>query len=402
MSQLVKQLRVFLASPSDVADERQIAIELLENLQYDPAFREKISIDTIAWDKRGTAPPMLANLTPQEAISQGLPLPSDCEIVIVIFWSRIGTPLPPQYTKPDGTYFKSGTEWEYENAITGYEQKGHPLVLLYRRMENVQFSPNDPHAQEKFGQYMSLQNFFNSLVSPDGTIQRGYNQYLTVRDFKEILEGHMRRLLTQLVSEGERDVRPVEPPAPPPPPPRRSGHNLPPRIYGELLGRKADIDRVLRELESRYPVITIEGFAGVGKTSLAVEVGYSCVISTDKTRVHTITFDFVVWVSAKDKPMQQRWLDDVLNATARVMEYLAVTQLPKEQSEQKLLEIDSLLRTNRVLLIIDNFETIKDRSLMRWIERVPEPSKVLITSRRRQFPVITAPPSMHHAGHPSA
>jgi LuxR family glucitol operon transcriptional activator len=123
-------------------------------------------------------------------------------------------------------------------------------------------------------------------------------------------------------------------------------------------------------------VITIEGFAGVGKTSLAVEVGYSCVISTDPTKVDTITFDFVVWVSAKDKPLQQRWLHDVLNTIARVMDYLAVTQLPKEQAEQKRLEVDMLLRTNRVLLIIDNFETIKDRSLMRWIERVPEQTTV--------------------------
>jgi LuxR family glucitol operon transcriptional activator len=386
MPQLVKRLRVFLASPGDVAEERQIAIGLLENLQHEPAF-EKITIDVVAWDKRGTAPPMLANLTPQEAISQGLPLPSDCDIVIVIFWSRIGTALPPQYTKRDGTYFNSGTEWEYENAITGYEQKGHPLVLLYRRMENVQFSPDDPQAQEKFTQYIALQNFFNSLTSPDGTIKRGYNQYQTVRDFKEVLENHLRRVLTGLVSEGERDIEPPEPPVVPPPPTRRSRHNLPPRIYGELLGRKAEFDRVLRELESRYPVITIEGFAGVGKTSLAVEVGYSCVISTDPTKVDTITFDFVVWVSAKDKPLQQRWLHDVLNTIARVMDYLAVTQLPKEQAEQKRLEVDMLLRTNRVLLIIDNFETIKDRSLMRWIERVPEPSKVLITSRRRQFPM---------------
>ena len=387
MSQFVKTIRVFLASPGDVVEERQIAIELLENLQYDPAFREKIKIDTIASDKRGTSPPMLANLTPQEAISQGLPLPSHCDIVIVIFWSRIGTPLSPLYTKPDSTYRKSGTEWEYENAITEYEQKGRPVVLLYRKMENVQFSPDDPQAQEKFSQYMSLQNFFNSLVNPDGTIKSGYNQYQTALDFKEVLESHLRLVLTQLLGEEEPGVQPIEPPSPPPPPTPRSRHNLPPRIYGELLGRKTDIDRVLRELESRYPVITIEGFAGVGKTSLAVEVGYSCVISTDKTKIDTITFDFIVWVSAKDKPLQQRWLDDVLNTTARVMEYLAVTQLPKEQAEQKLAEIDSLLRMNRVLLIIDNFETIKDRSLMRWIERVPEPSKVLITSRRRQFPM---------------
>jgi len=384
MSQLVKKIRAFLSSPGDVAEERQAAMELLDSLQYDPAFREKISIDTIAWDKQGAAAPMLANMTPQEAISRGLPLPSKCEIVIVIFWSKMGTPLPPQYTKADGSYYKSGTEWEYEDAITGSQRKGGPLVLLYRRMEPVQFSPNEPQAQEKFKQLMLLQNFFDALTMADGSIKAGYKKYQTVRDFKDILGADLRHVLTNLLDEGEHEVPRLEPSGSPA---RRSCHNLPPRIYGELLGRKADIDRVLRELESRYPVITIEGFAGVGKTSLAMEVGYSCVIGNDKTKVDTVTFDYVVWISAKDKPAQQQWLHDVLNAVARVMEYLAVTQLPKEQTDEKLLQIDALLRTNRVLVIIDNFETIKDRSLMKWIERVPEPSKVLITSRRRQFPM---------------
>jgi predicted ribonuclease YlaK len=53
-----------------------------------------------------------------------------------------------------------------------------------------------------------------------------------------------------------------------------SSHNLPPRNFTTLLGRDADKDRVLQALESRYPLITIEGFAGVGKTSLALEVAY--------------------------------------------------------------------------------------------------------------------------------
>jgi len=389
MSQVFKKIRVFLSSPGDVIEERQVAIELLDSLQYDPAFREKISIDTIAWDKQGTAPPVLANMTPQEAISRGLPLPSDCDIVIVILWSRMGTPLPAQYTKPDGSYYKSGTEWEYVDSVTGYHQKGSPQVLIYRRMEPVQLSPNDPQLQEKFNQYMLLQNFFDSFNATDGSIKAGYNKYQTVRDFKDVLGPHLRHVLTHLIDEREHEEREheVPPPVPPGTPAPRSCHNLPPRNYDELIGRKTDIDRVLRALESRYPVITIEGFAGVGKTSLALEVGYSCVIGNDKMKVDTVTFDYVVWISAKDVPEQQHWHHDVLNAIARVMEYLAVTQLPKEQTEQKLLEIDALLRTHRVLVIIDNFETIKDPHLMRWIERVPEPSKVLITSRRRQFPM---------------
>jgi len=68
-----RHLRVFLASPGDVADERALALRVLEQLQYDPLLRGRITVETVAWDKPGAGTPMLATLTPQEAIKQGLP-----------------------------------------------------------------------------------------------------------------------------------------------------------------------------------------------------------------------------------------------------------------------------------------------------------------------------------------
>ncbi|HYQ90994.1 MAG TPA: hypothetical protein VES89_02660, partial [Candidatus Competibacteraceae bacterium] len=78
-------LRVFLASPGDVADERGLALQVLEQLQYDPLLRGRITLETVAWDKPGAGTPMLATMTPQEAIKKGLPTPAQCDIVIVIF-----------------------------------------------------------------------------------------------------------------------------------------------------------------------------------------------------------------------------------------------------------------------------------------------------------------------------
>ena len=77
-------LRVFLASPGDVADERALALRVLEQLQYDPLLRGRITVETVAWDKPGAGTPMLATLTPQEAIKKGLPTPAECDIVIVV------------------------------------------------------------------------------------------------------------------------------------------------------------------------------------------------------------------------------------------------------------------------------------------------------------------------------
>jgi len=89
-----QHLRVFVASPGDVASERALALEVLDRLNYDPAFRGKVWLETVAWDKPGAGTPMLATLTPQAAIAAGLPKPSACDIVVVVIWSRMGTPLP--------------------------------------------------------------------------------------------------------------------------------------------------------------------------------------------------------------------------------------------------------------------------------------------------------------------
>ncbi len=45
-------LRIFLSSPGDVADERALALQLFERLQYDPLLRGQITIDAVAWDKQ--------------------------------------------------------------------------------------------------------------------------------------------------------------------------------------------------------------------------------------------------------------------------------------------------------------------------------------------------------------
>jgi hypothetical protein len=58
-------LRIFLSSPCDVADERGIALQLLERLQYDPLLRGQVTIEAEAWDKPGGDAPLLATMTPE-------------------------------------------------------------------------------------------------------------------------------------------------------------------------------------------------------------------------------------------------------------------------------------------------------------------------------------------------
>jgi hypothetical protein len=103
------QFRIFLASPGDVPLERKLAREAITHISSERRFRNRIDIEIIAWDQPGATVAMEAGLTPQDAIAQGLPKPEDCDLAVIILWSRIGTQLPADFElKVDGSPYLSG------------------------------------------------------------------------------------------------------------------------------------------------------------------------------------------------------------------------------------------------------------------------------------------------------
>ncbi|HYD60846.1 MAG TPA: SIR2 family protein [Noviherbaspirillum sp.] len=163
--------------------------------------------------------------------------------------------------------------------------------------------------------------------------------------------------------------------------PRRSKNNLPPRPEN-FVGRGADLERVLSALQSRFPVVTILGKSGIGKTSLAIEAGNTFTVDANKSAQATQMFDYVVWVSGRDKPMGQSWFSEVLDTIAMTAGFPVITQTPSTKMEQKKAEVNLLLRNFKILLIIDNFDRIDAPELTAWIQEIPGSSKVLVTAQQ--------------------
>jgi hypothetical protein len=193
-------LRIFLASPGDVTQERGLALQVLEQLPYDPLLRGRVTIEAVAWDKPSAGTPMLATMTPQAAIAAGLPKPSQCDIVVVILWSRMGTPLPPEYRKPDGSPYLSGTEWEYLDALDAAKHCGRPEILVYRRTEKCPLYYGDPQLKDKLSQCEHVEAFFASFRNPDGSIRSGYNEYPAPEAFRRDLDLHLRSVIGRLLA----------------------------------------------------------------------------------------------------------------------------------------------------------------------------------------------------------
>jgi len=150
---------------------------------------------------------------------------------------------------------------------------------------------------------------------------------------------------------------------------------------GEFIGRKREKAEVREALASRSFLVSIDGIGGIGKTALALEVARECLrASEDGVPDNGIpTFDAFVWTTAKDRELA---LSDILDAIARTLDYPYIAQLPPEE---KLPEAAKLLRAQKCLLIVDNFETITDDAVQDFLLNLPDPSKALITSREQKL-----------------
>ena len=151
----IQPIRVFLSSPGDVADERALARRLLKDeLPSDPLLlRGSVAFDVVSWDDPAAPIPMDAAITPQEAVNRFGPKPSECDVVIVILWARMGTHLDlRRFRKPNGESYLSGTEWEFEDARNAPEVQ-RPSIFVYRRTEEFTVGAKDPKRTEKFRQF---------------------------------------------------------------------------------------------------------------------------------------------------------------------------------------------------------------------------------------------------------
>lgn len=156
-------------------------------------------------------------------------------------------------------------------------------------------------------------------------------------------------------------------------------HNLPAPTYSHFVMREQPLRELMEALQQRAAVVVLSSFGGMGKTSLAREIAARCLAGNQDLPA----FDGAVWVSDAERPGYTT-LNAVLDEIAYTLGYAGYASYPQEEKRR---EVEQLLRRQRVLVVIDNFETVTDTTLLKWLIKLPEPSKALITTReyRREY-----------------
>ena len=183
-------VRVFLSSPGDVLEERQLLRNVLDRVPKDPLLRERVYIETVAYDDPDAPTPMAASESPQQSVNRYKAIPSECDLTVVTLWNRFGTKLPLDQLKPDGSRYESGTEWEYEDAL-----RAKKTVWVYYRRSPAAIDPSDPNAAEKLKQRQAVERFIGRFTNADGSLARGYNFYDSPEHLSVLFEQHLKSFL---------------------------------------------------------------------------------------------------------------------------------------------------------------------------------------------------------------
>jgi tetratricopeptide (TPR) repeat protein len=174
-----------------VGQERRIAQRVVERLQGE--FSGFFLLETILWEHE----PLRATSHFQEQI---LP-PSQADIVVCILWSRLGTRLPEQFHREDGSRYASGTEWEFEDALRSYKERGAPDLMVYRKVAEYPANFKDDEAVRQWlHQKTALEKFIDRWFgNPKESFKAAFHAFPSPEQFEEILENHLRRLIRDRV-----------------------------------------------------------------------------------------------------------------------------------------------------------------------------------------------------------
>ena len=166
----LKRIPIFLASPSDLSEERKLFQQIIEDVNKSMAKPKGILFEAVVWEDT-----LIGKGRPQEKINDDL---KQCNLVVMLLWKRWGSST--------GDY-SSGFEEEYEVADANEKN-----IWLYFR-EVPEDMVKDPGEQLR-----KIIEFKNKIVNEKKYF---YATYSDKDDWKHKFHNHLGNWLHQMRSE---------------------------------------------------------------------------------------------------------------------------------------------------------------------------------------------------------
>lgn len=183
-------VKVFLASPGDLADERRVAKVIVDEFNSQLADALGCQVELVGWED--TLPGVGR---PQEIINRDL---DGCDLFVGMLWRRWGTP-------PGTEPFTSGFEEEFKRSMTRNAKEGRPEInLLLKDLDTASLA--DP------GDHLKRVIAFKDQVFAEKKLLAG--TFADVRDFegkfRKCIQGYVIALAKKdKASETEKDQAPL-------------------------------------------------------------------------------------------------------------------------------------------------------------------------------------------------
>ena len=182
MPSLVTSAKLFVSSPSDVAEERTAIIRVVERINRLPHVREKYVLQPFRYEE--IAPQV--GTEPQLVVDRACEV-GECYFVVCLFWQRMGTPFVHPVSQER---FLSGSHYEFISAFKAREESNgcYPHILLYRKLtkETEKADPN---------QAKLVEEFFDMLEGEHADIKALYSGFDSVDQFENEIFQHLLEIL---------------------------------------------------------------------------------------------------------------------------------------------------------------------------------------------------------------
>lgn len=176
----LQRVDIFISSPSDVSEEREAILRVIERLNRLSYIRSRYVLNPLLYEKE--VPPEAGDHA-QMILDRYLAV-EDSYLLICLMWNRMGTPFTHPQT---GEEFQSETEYEFTVGYRANSKNTKPHLLVYRKT-----TEQDSVDKSEKGK---VDTFFKRFEEDKAIFKGLYKKFSSLSEFENMLFEHIDHIL---------------------------------------------------------------------------------------------------------------------------------------------------------------------------------------------------------------